>query len=74
MIVSIWVIESVLAAYSYRGRGFAELGCVTMGVELASNDLPIFEVEDCYLSDSEAFASVIHVLDGVRMVRSSNNN
>ncbi|KAJ8500245.1 hypothetical protein OPV22_010797 [Ensete ventricosum] len=37
-----------------------------MGVELASNDLPIFVVEDGYLSDSEAFASVIRVLDGVR--------
>ncbi|XP_065036648.1 uncharacterized protein LOC135672123 [Musa acuminata AAA Group] len=38
-----------------------------MGVELASNDLLIYEAEDGYLSDSEAFASVIHVLDGVRM-------
>ncbi|KAJ8498735.1 hypothetical protein OPV22_009287 [Ensete ventricosum] len=38
-----------------------------MGVELASDDLSIYEVEDGYLSDSEAFASVINVLDGVRM-------
>ncbi|RWW55292.1 hypothetical protein BHE74_00038079 [Ensete ventricosum] len=44
-----------------------------MGVELASDDLSIYEVEDGYLSDSEAFASVINVLDGVRMVSCSNN-
>lgn len=65
-----WLLGSVLAA---GGKGFAEPGCATMGVELASNDLLIYEAEDGYLSDSEAFASVIHVLDGVRMVSNSNN-
>ncbi|XP_008805454.1 RNA polymerase I-specific transcription initiation factor RRN3-like [Phoenix dactylifera] len=39
-----------------------------MGVELMSNnDMAIYEMEDGYLSDTEAFYSVVQVLDGVRM-------
>ncbi|KAG1364208.1 RNA polymerase I-specific transcription initiation factor RRN3 [Cocos nucifera] len=39
-----------------------------MGVELMSNnDMAIYEMEDGYLSDTEAFSSVMRVLDGVRM-------
>lgn len=41
-----------------------------MGVELHGYDLAVSVAEDGYLSDSEAFASVINVIDGVRMVRS----
>ncbi|RWW28569.1 hypothetical protein GW17_00006946, partial [Ensete ventricosum] len=66
----LWLLGSILAA---GGKGYAEPGSATMGVELASDDLSIYEVEDGYLSDSEAFASVINVLDGVRMVSCSNN-
>ncbi|XP_038983919.1 RNA polymerase I-specific transcription initiation factor RRN3-like isoform X1 [Phoenix dactylifera] len=39
-----------------------------MGVELMSNnDMAVSEMDDGYLSDTEAFSSVIQALDGVRM-------
>ncbi|XP_042472218.1 RNA polymerase I-specific transcription initiation factor rrn3-like [Zingiber officinale] len=41
-----------------------------MGVELQGYDFPVGVVEDGYLSDSEAFASVINVINGVRMAPS----
>nr|XP_010913887.2 RNA polymerase I-specific transcription initiation factor RRN3 isoform X6 [Elaeis guineensis] len=49
-------------------RNSSEFGGENMGVELMSNnDMAIYEMEDGYLSDTEAFYSVIQVLDGVRM-------
>lgn len=41
----------------------------TMVVETENIKLPVYDAEDGYISDSEAFASVISVLDGVRMVK-----
>lgn len=42
-----------------------------MGVEPQGNGFSVDGAEEGFISDSEAFASVINVLDGVRMVRSN---